>query len=163
MGADLYIDGIFDANKDKYEALFHAACKKRDALPRDSKEHDEAHKEVTELYDKMYGVGYFRDSYNGSSLFWHMGLSWWAMISDGKNKKPTQFISSRGFISIANAKRLRVVVEALPITMKPDDYDGWEAGTTKDQVDKYFTDKKQAFLDFLDLAIKNKKKIRASV
>lgn len=190
MGADLYVEPLFTANKQKYSPLFDAAVKARDSIvmPEDVRLamrkkmfgleidkadekllkaysgvialYDAAQKEVEDMSEKMYAVGYFRDSYNGGSLFWKLGLSWWALAS-GKGK--AKFISDSGYISVANAKRLRVMVDALPITLKEDDYKGWSEGTTRADVDKFFADKKQRFLDFLDFAIKHKKKIRASV
>jgi len=43
-----------------------------------------AQREVTKYYNRMYpSSGYFRDSYNGSSVLWRLGMSWWQDVPDG--------------------------------------------------------------------------------
>jgi len=113
---------------------------------------------VTKWYNKMYEVGYFRDSYNGTSLFWRLGMSWWhcPYIKDGK-------------ITPENAKKLLDEVEQKelpPITAgelkehhcKVDNSDNDEASW-----DKFFAEKKACFIDFLKEAIDNDYTIEASV
>lgn len=76
MGADLYIEKIHQPLLEKYQPLFDEAVRQRDALPRDSKEAKAAQRKVTRYYDLMYSDGYFRDSYNVTSVLWRLGLSW---------------------------------------------------------------------------------------
>jgi len=114
---------------------------------------------VTDIYEKMYEVGYFRDSYNCSSLFNKLGLSWWAM-ADGKK---VSFIDADGSISVANSQRLLALVKSLPLQIEEEDINGWVAGTTMDTLREYFTEKKKKFEEFLQFAIDNHAIIRASV
>jgi len=78
MGADLYIQTITNAAEEKYRLLFLAAVAKRDAFPGDSAEAKQAQKEVDDYYKAMFPEdGYYRDSYNATSVLWRLGLSWW--------------------------------------------------------------------------------------
>ena len=151
MGADLYIEKIYDENEAKYRPLFYEAVKKRDEA-NDGVEKDRSQKEVEKYYEKMNEVGYFRDSYNNSSLFWKLGLSWWGC----------KLISKHGYISVANAKKLKKIVEAAPaIVITDEQAKGWS--NTRAEVQEYFDEKRTRFVEFLDTAINAKQKIRASV
>ena len=113
MGADLYIKPLTEAARKKWSPVFDDAVKLRnqlavdlrawesilaareqvgnkvtiqsakDCLETTKKELDAAQKAVSGAYDKMYGYGYFRDSYNGTSVLWRLGLSWWQDIPGG--------------------------------------------------------------------------------
>ena len=80
MGADLYIEKLHQPLRQKYEPLFEAAVRRRDALPPKSRKARAAQKEVTRYYDLMYSQGYFRDSYNASNVLNRLGLSWWVDV-----------------------------------------------------------------------------------
>jgi len=80
MGADLYIEKIHKPILEKYEPLFEAAVRRRDRLPRGSKEAAAAQAEVVKYYDLMFAEGYFRDSYNVTCLLNWLGLSWWRNV-----------------------------------------------------------------------------------
>lgn len=79
MGADIYLNSVYQKNHDLYQPLFREAVDERNRLNRlgDTAEAEEMQKLVDEYYDKMYEQGYFRDSYNSTSLMWLLGLSWW--------------------------------------------------------------------------------------
>lgn len=81
MGADLYLESINNKAREKWNPLFEAACRKRDALP-DGPEKDAAQREVTDIYCKMFSgnAGYFRDSYNGAGIAAQLGFSWWTDV-----------------------------------------------------------------------------------
>jgi hypothetical protein len=100
MGADIYLNSRFEPNKAAAQADFEAAVALRDAkyprgstLPQDCAEQ----KAVDEAYERMYSVGYFRDSYNSTSLFWLLGLSWWQ----------NDFIGARGKMGVRGMRKLR--------------------------------------------------------
>lgn len=93
---------------------------------------------------------YFRDSYNNSSLFWHLGLSWWQYEAIDKN----------GMISVVRAKRLLDLVKNKPIS-GPIDHD--ETPKWKTEGLPYFEKKKKEFIKFLETAIRLKRPIIASV
>jgi len=118
---------------------------------------------VNELCDKMDEVGYFRDSYNGSSLFWKLGLSWWAMANIHGGNKKVQLINSRGFITPKKAAMLLVMVKAIPIQIDPDEHTKWMEGTTHEDLVKFFTEKRERFIKFIEFAIEKNKSIYASV
>lgn len=53
-----------------------------------------AQAEVSKYYNAMYpSTGYFRDSYNGTSVLWCLGLSWWKDI-EGGNQTPAMLRKS---------------------------------------------------------------------
>lgn len=108
MGADIYLRSRSNAAHAEWEPKFEAAVAARNAkypsgvtMPEDAPEQ----KAVSEAYEGMYSAGYFRDSYNATSLFWLLGLSWWDndFISDGKMK-------------VRGMTRLRAVLDEHPIT-----------------------------------------------
>ena len=160
MGADLMIEPMFSDNQSKHEKAFDEAIRIRNVCTRGTPAYESAQKKVDELYDKMYEVGYFRDSYNDSSLFWKLGLSWWALAADGTK---VSLINKQGNISVANAKKLLALVKSLPIQIEEKDIEGWAAGTTVENLKEFFEKKRQRFIAFLELAIANKRPIRASV
>jgi hypothetical protein len=99
MGADLYIESVMKVAKAKWSPKFDAAVRARDEylkahpdakfatgpfgptnVPEDEVDQDyqKLVDDVATSYDGLYPEqGYFRDSYNGTSLFWRIGLSWW--------------------------------------------------------------------------------------
>ncbi len=100
MGADLYIDSIVNKAKAEHQPKFDDAVAKRDAkltelagtprTPETKAEVDALQKVVNEHYHAMYpDNGYFRDSYNHSSLFWQIDFSWWEIT--GEKGKPDWF------------------------------------------------------------------------
>lgn len=182
MGADLYIRSLHDAAEAQYKPIFGAAVKARDEYAEANKatlkhdretgaildpEYDKLQAVVHEAYENMYekNGGYFRDSYNTTSLFWMIGLSWWKndYIEDAPDEEayPT--------ISVAQAARLLEEVETKEITPTmvaamlekekervgdPNDLSGW---TT------YFQEKRERFIAFLKRAIALNEPIQASV
>jgi hypothetical protein len=113
---------------------------------------------VSKWYSKMYEVGYFRDSYNGTSLFWRLGMSWW--------KCP--YIKN-GEISPENAKLLLAKVRETqmePVTAEELKAEHCAVDNDKNSPEswnKYFLDKKEAFCAFLQEAIDKNLVIEASV
>jgi hypothetical protein len=80
MGADLYINSLYDSQRARWERRFEAAVKHRDSLPADSPDHNEAQAQVDHCFEQMRSRGYFRDPYNDWDLLWHFGLSWWSDV-----------------------------------------------------------------------------------
>jgi hypothetical protein len=77
MGADLYINSIYEPQHAKIEPLFNQAVALRNSLPEGSAERQRAQTQVQEYADQLYAAGYFRDPYNNWDLLWQFGLSWW--------------------------------------------------------------------------------------
>ena len=133
MGADLYIDSLFQSNSKKYAKQFHKWAKIRDekskGIPEPIKnyleradaegvsmvashartyiktfqEMKEAQKKVSAYYNQMYSKGYFRDSYNSSSVMGTLGLSWWSDVTP---------LLKNGELSPANAKKLIAMINS---------------------------------------------------
>lgn len=190
MGADLYINKLYDENYEKTKPLFDEAVKQRNMFnatipaevmqaatdkawekpltPRQMQlleehrltlEHsDKLQEEVSKQYEAMHAVGYFRDSYNDSSLFWKLGLSWWGM------SREKSYINSRGNIPPEAARRLRARIMKMPaIKITQADLARWDKKETVESVQEYFDKKRIKFIAFLDAAIKAKRTIRASI
>ena len=77
MGADLYINSLYEPEHTRWEAEFEATVKLRDSLPSGSPERAIAEKRVAHCFEQMQSRGYFRDPYNNWDLLWQFGLSWW--------------------------------------------------------------------------------------
>jgi hypothetical protein len=93
MGADIYLNSKFEKNYeevqkeiDELEALFKSTHKQTLLDVADGKE-DKLFKLTRPLLDKQYSVGYFRDSYNSSSLLSQLGLSWSSDIISKLNEE----------------------------------------------------------------------------
>jgi hypothetical protein len=98
MGADLYINTVYQPQYQQWEPKFHKAAKRRDGLKPETKEHQQAQADVEEAYSKMHERGYFRDPYNNSDLLWKFGLSWWDDV--------IPMLDAEGNLSPAQAKKL---------------------------------------------------------
>ena len=82
MGADLYLKSTYEPNHARWSDKFNEWVEIRDALRNAGKSTaaDDAQKKVTKYFNKMYALGYFRDSYNDSSILWLFDLSWWTDV-----------------------------------------------------------------------------------
>jgi hypothetical protein len=149
MGADLYIESITAKAQEEFKPEFDEAVAMRDA-EKDPKKREELQERVSAAYDKMYpNDGYFRDSYNGTSLFRALGLSWWGC----------GYIDEEGYISPQNAQKLlddikKKKVPKITVEYVDDGVEEWQ---------KYFEEKKARFEKFLETAIEMQESILASV
>jgi hypothetical protein len=98
MGADLYINSVFQRQRQEWEPLFEQAARLRDSLQRGSAEYEKAQAQVEEYYEKMYERGYFRDPYNDHDLLWKFNVSWWDDV--------VPMLNDRSELSIAQACHL---------------------------------------------------------
>lgn len=161
MGADLYIQKLFKPNQEKYRPLFDAAVYTRDVTSSTEAQKKKAQDKVDEYYSKMYSKGYFRDSYNSSSFFWRLGLSWWNDVIPMLNKK--------GELTVTKAKKLRYMVtsaEFKPATREELIQMGAAVDEEMNSVEawnKSFLDARDEFVKFLDEAIKAKLPIYCSL
>ena len=62
---------------------------------------DETSRALAKEHQALQETHYFRDSYNASSLFWRLGLSWWGLLNGG-------FINDEG---ILNADTVRMLLD----------------------------------------------------
>lgn len=145
MGADLYIRKLSDKCREEHEPRFNAACKHRDALAKDPTatldQKNEAQDAVHEAHDAMYAEGYFRDSYNLTSVLWRLGLSWWndviPMLDDDGNLTGDNLTKFRTMVADAKYE---------PVTETPNE-------ESIEEWNKYYTEKRARLLAFLDKAI----------
>lgn len=159
MGADLYIKPISNKHKAEWRPKFDEAVALRDAA-QDEVAREAAQKLVSEAYDKMYADdGYFRDSYNGTSVLNRLGLSWWQDMEYDldSEKDPNEHNVSpdacRRFLAKVKAAELQPATRAeledrhCKVENEGDNsVDGWN---------KYFTEKRQRLIAFLERAIEH--------
>lgn len=138
MGADIYLkhDSMIEATR-LHGAALKQAWADRDAIPLDDYRKNIVHKldwcayadlapcdrrMLRHPYVKEYRraqanvwrvsnaqPGYFRDSYNDSSVLWRMGLSWWALTRPGYPGGP---LIVDGVMSTNNCKRFLAILQA---------------------------------------------------
>ena len=103
MGADLYIDILYQPQREKWQKEFDKAVEERNSLEPETEAHRKAQTKVEHAFSRMYERGYFRDSYNDNNLLRKFGLSWWddviPMLNDG------------GDLSVGQAERLLEMLE----------------------------------------------------
>ena len=175
MGADLFIPSISENIRNKYTPLFHQALKQRDAIIKqitggtypNAQCHQDARwqaaqAKVDEYHDAMYSEGYFRDPYNCWNVLWTLGLLWWqdvARLIDNEGKL-------RGNTLIEFKE---MVVNAEQVLPGEDFFKKYHVKITKTgekslpEIHKYFKDRRQVLLDFIDQAISLGEPILCSV
>jgi len=103
---------------------------------------------VTKYYNLMDGRGgYFRDSYNGSSILWRLGLSWWKDIPGGK----LTVEQLRGALNKIKAAKFEPITEAELREL------GCKVDNGENSVavwNKMFRNKKRRLVRFFERAIK---------
>jgi hypothetical protein len=158
MGADLYLNSVFQPNFNTYKLLFDEWVQHRDRLQQQGQadEAQAAHVKVEEYYDKLYAHGYFRDSYNATSLLRLFGVSWWGDVStlldDDNNLSPSQ---AQTLLQLL-AQREPIFEENLQEPV------GWEEWADT-EVETYFREKYRRFQAFLQEAISLNEPIFCSV
>jgi hypothetical protein len=162
MGADLYIQQIHKPIMDKYQPLFHAAVRKRDALPKGSKAAAGAQEEVTKCYDLMYSEGYFRDSYNCTSVLWTLDLSWWRDVTplcdEQRDRKGENLKKFREMVATAN----QWVPSRRQLKKQHATVDN-EGENSLEEWHKYYKEEREKLLAFLNQAIELNTSIHCSL
>jgi hypothetical protein len=108
---------------------------------------DAAQAKVSSYYDRMYpSAGYFRDSYNGSSVLARLGLSWWTDIPGGKLTAE----QLRTTLELVKSRKLAPCTEAelraahVAIDNDQNSVEAWQ---------NYYINKKRRLVAFLERAI----------
>ena len=139
MGADLYIQSLYQPHSERWDAQFAAAVKRRDSLPAGSPEHAEAQKQVEDCCEQMLSQGYFRDPYNNWDLLWQFGLSWWNDV--------IPMLDGDGRLTVARAKKFLAL-----LTEREDVFEErLSAFSKKDE--QYFRDRYVELRQFLNQAV----------
>jgi hypothetical protein len=103
MGADLFIQSLYQPNQARWEPQFEEAVRLRDSLPTGSPERQEAQNRVEDCYAQMRSQGYFRDPYNDWDLLWQFGLSWWSDV--------IPMLDDEDRLSVRDARRLLALLD----------------------------------------------------
>lgn len=171
MGADLYRKSISDAAEKKWDPVLHEAAKNRDeriqrlissgrteVQARNEGMVKKYQKQVDEAYDNMHPEdGYFRDSYNVSSVLNRMDLSWWGNVVPMQDKNGC----------LSPKKLLQLVDMIEKAELKPLTQEEYEANFGKEDTleswNEYFQKKRDRLVKFLRTAALAGEKIHASL
>lgn len=152
MGADLFIEQIYTPNRNRYASLALAAQQILNQCAPGSAEAEAAKAEVIFYSDQMFSAGYFRDSYNGTSVLTRLGLSWW------QNVRP--LLDKNGVLKGKALKQFRKMVHDAQLKLPTSE----ELAEAHMQLDaegenslagwhKYFREQRALLLEFIDQAI----------
>jgi hypothetical protein len=103
MGADLYIDSLYEPNQAVWAHEFEDAAKLCDSLTPGTPEHEDARERLRYCHEQMNSRGYFRDPYNDWDVLWQFGLSWWDDV--------IPMLDQDARLSVANARRLLAMLD----------------------------------------------------
>lgn len=154
MGADIFLRSVNQKALDEHKPKFHAAVEARDAYaeslkgkaltPEQEAEAKRLQDVVIEHYNGMFSEGYYRDSYNATSLFGVIGFSYWKDMTpdlvDSRLPVPKMLVWRQ---RIAEAMIDRDAVRKV-VSQSKDSFDDWLA---------YFEAKRERFIALLDQAI----------
>jgi hypothetical protein len=145
VGADLYIQSLFEPNHDRERERFNEYVARRNRATT-SGEKAKWQKKVSEYHGRMYDTGYYRDSYNDSNLLWKLGLDYWVWFAG--------FLDENGELQPDKAELVLGEIESrkhLLDEIEPEDEQ------------EYFREKYDDFTAFLRIAIENDVPIRCSI
>ena len=189
MGADIYLKSVSEPAREQGRPRFEAACLARNEYaernPRheNNAEYKRLQEAVSEAFEAMFpDEGYYRDSYNASSLFGVLGLSWWqaADVNGGSKHSPVgKLINKQSHMSVRNMKRLKKYLEEVdfetrfkswvaekrnpPKDRKWDKIDFRAKGNGVREWHQMFSDKRKNLIALLDNAIARKEQLYCSV
>ena len=139
MGADLYINSLYEPQRERWALEFEAAVKHRDSLPANSPNYDDAQKRVHHCFEQMRKEGYFRDPYNKWDLLQQLDLSW------GSDVIPMLDKDDR--LNVTGAKKLLVM-----LAQQEDVFDK-RLSALSESDRQYFRDRYVELRDFLNQAV----------
>jgi hypothetical protein len=141
MGADVYLRSKHEAHKLPLQDSFNEAISARNAVSSDHPDFKKLQAKVNSIYEDMYSVGYFRDSYNHTSLLNSIGLSWWIDV--------IPMLDDESTLPIDKAMELRSMIA----TKELNPSQIHKAFGSFEEVEKYLLDKKQRLIALLDESI----------
>ena len=156
----MYIESISNKLKAQYEPEFQDAVAKRDAT-NDTQEKERWQKKVDEAWDKMYdNSGYFRDSYNSTSIMAQLGLSWWSNVGEMLDKK--------GYLRVPAIRLLYEMISNAEFNLPTeeelrDNNCQINEENTVESWHKYYQEKRERLLHFLDTALRLEEPIYCSL
>jgi hypothetical protein len=160
MGADLYINSIYQNQRNRYQPKFDYWVSARETYKNAGKQKaaQKAQEKVANYFNKMNGdKGYFRDSYNRTNLLWLFDLSWWRDIGE-------KLIDKDGNLDPENIKQFCKMLSEnetlFEANLEKVELLGDE---TREEAETYFRNKYAQLKKFLDRALKRKEPILCSV
>ena len=174
MGADIYLSSKFDKNFDEVQKeidevkrLFESTSKQTLLDVADGEDEDKLMEALRPLFDKQYSIGYFRDSYNSSSLLGQLGLSWWQDISPRLEDCYLPVEDCKWLLDEINNNRLGENPREEPVMSKILSLFGSNASESAVELDaerlEYFVKKKIAFSNLLKDAIELNEPLYCSI
>ena len=160
MGADLYIEKIYDKLRVQYEPEFKDAVLNRDTTT-DPREKSRWQEKVDEAWDKMYDPsGYFRDSYNNTSIMCRLGISWWQDV--------TPMLDKKEYLQVPSIRLLKEMVSTVELKLPTEqelinDNCQVDEKNTVESWHRYYREKREQLLQFLDNALKMEEPILCSL
>ena len=169
MGADLYIESITNAARQKYRPQWEHWIDLRNQYQAEHKEESatQAAEKADRYFDKMYpNEGYFRDSYNSSSLLWMFKISWWKDVS--------KLMDENGYLQPAQCQTLlNTMAERRPFfklaLSELKDEEVYNFSTQSTEIETvaeqrhYFYGKERRFRNFLQRAIDMNEAVYCSI
>jgi hypothetical protein len=101
VGADLYLNSVWDAWRAKNQELFRNA-------PASDATSDDASTNGKMFDEIRASGGYFRNSYNSDDVMWAMGLSWPDTVG--------VLLDSEGYLAVERTRELLAMIAARPLT-----------------------------------------------
>ncbi|MEM3452114.1 MAG: hypothetical protein QW835_00610 [Candidatus Hadarchaeum sp.] len=160
MGAELYIESIFNDAYRRWAPIFERLVIVRDRAISRGEDAEEIQLQIRKVYNRMYPrSGYFCDNYNGTCLLWRLGLSWWEdvdpLVKDGylytnEIRKLICMVKKAKWIDLNEY----VKEYSLQIDDKDNSPDAWEI---------YFLGKKRHLLSLLNRALRIGEPILVSI
>ena len=163
MGADLYIRRLYAPHEAQARPAFDAAVRDRNAYTgSDPAEKQRLQAAVAAAHEAICAVGYFRDSYNSTSVLATLNLSWWRDVIPMLNRQ--------GNLSGEALRRFRDMVATASQDL-PDAARLKERGAQVDAQGEnsvagwhaYYQKERQDLLAFLDLAIAHRYSVHCSL
>ena len=112
-----------------------------------------AQQAVEKAHDALYrSQGYFRDSYNGTSVFWSMGLSWWKLAPEHKGEGEERSVGAEDLARLYNlVKRTKIKPVTLAV-LKENHCTVDDGENSVASWQRYFKNKRRRLLRFLKRA-----------
>ena len=149
MGADLYSKDYAEFKK-KWDAEFGNEWRALTSL----ETRDEAtQKRIDELYKSMDPPEYyFRDSYNGSSILWRLGMSWWRdvgvlLVDQPEDDTSDNFMNAPPEVCLKLAEMVETATFN-PLTQEEVDKEGMK-GVNLEETNQYYIKKRVKLINFL--------------
>jgi len=181
MGADIYLESVSRKCEAKHRSAFDAAVAERDRFREDANKAaesgdetlaarltakaDKLQERVDIAFDALQSEGYFRDSYNRSSLLWLLGLSWWGDVMERLDENGHLPVESAKWFLAELEKREVPSVDGVRSVFEADSlFSDWEnEDRTPDEWRDYFVEKRDKLIALVKQSIELDEPLLCSV